>query len=67
MAATLIGLVYYADDVNKKVFRKVYPQHDNSELDDPRWTTKNINATRTAVLIKVVQGSSDDRPMTGTQ
>lgn len=35
MATSLIGLVYYTDDPHKRVFRVIYPTHDDSELDQP--------------------------------
>jgi hypothetical protein len=35
MPVSQVGIVYYADDPEKKVFRIVYPQHDDSELDEP--------------------------------
>lgn len=67
MPVTQIGLVYYADDQHKNVFRKVLPVHDDSELDDPRWITENLDKTRTAVLIKVPADSAQAHaPMTGT-
>ena len=51
MPVTLVGLVSYADD--GKVFRKVYPTVDDSELDDRRWVTEGCNPSRTAVMRKV--------------
>jgi hypothetical protein len=35
MPITQIGHVYYADDPHQRVFRKVYPTRDDSELDGP--------------------------------
>jgi hypothetical protein len=35
MPVTKIGLVYYADDPDKKIFRRVFPTLDDSELDGP--------------------------------
>lgn len=35
MPVTQIGLVYYADDPHKRVFRRVYPEFSNAELDQP--------------------------------
>lgn len=35
MAVTLVGIVYYADDPERKVFRLVYPEVDDGELDSP--------------------------------
>lgn len=35
MPVTMVGIVYYADDPEKKVFRIVYPEVDDSELDQP--------------------------------
>ena len=35
MAITKVGIVYYADDHNKAVFRIVFPEFDDSELDGP--------------------------------
>lgn len=31
----MIGLVYYSDDPHKRVFRVVYPEFSDSELDQP--------------------------------
>jgi hypothetical protein len=31
----MIGLVYYADDPHKRVFRRVYPEFSDTELDQP--------------------------------
>lgn len=53
MAVTQVGIVYYQDDPAQGVFRIVYPQLDDSELDDPRWTTEGCNPDRVAVLAKV--------------
>lgn len=35
MAVTLWGIVYYADDPNKTVFRIIWPERDDAELDQP--------------------------------
>lgn len=35
MPITMFGIVYYADDPEKKVFRVVYPTVDDKELDEP--------------------------------
>lgn len=35
MPITQCGIVYYDDDPEKKVFRIVYPEFDDSELDQP--------------------------------
>ena len=35
MAKTQVRIVYYADDPQKKVFRIVYPEFDDVELDQP--------------------------------
>ena len=35
MPITLIGIVYYEDDPEKKVFRIIYPTVDDKELDEP--------------------------------
>ncbi len=35
MSLDLVGIVYYADDPERKVFRIVYPQLDDAELDLP--------------------------------
>lgn len=35
MPVTQWGIVYYADDPEKKVFRIVYPQFHDEELDKP--------------------------------
>lgn len=64
MAVTMVGIVYYLDDPEKKVFRKVYPSLDDSELDDPQWVTLGIDPSRIAWLEKVPVGG--DPPMTGT-
>lgn len=65
MSVTLIGLVSYEDD--GKVFRKVYPEHDDSELDDPQWTTDGCDPTRKAVLHKIpIEHTDVHTPFTGT-
>lgn len=53
----MIGLVYYEDDPAKAIFRKVYPQFDDGELDDPQWTTLGCDPARVAVMIRVDAGS----------
>ena len=35
MAATMLGIVYYADDPEHRIFRVVYPELNDSELDQP--------------------------------
>lgn len=35
MAVTLKGIVYYAEDPQKRVFRVVHPEFDDAELDHP--------------------------------
>lgn len=35
MPVTMVGIVYYADDPEKRVFRIVYPEFDDKELDEP--------------------------------
>jgi hypothetical protein len=52
-----VGLVYYLDDPEQKVFRKVFPSDDDSELDDPQWVTLGCDPARRAVLIKVPSDS----------
>jgi hypothetical protein len=59
--------VYYADNPERKVFRRVYPSEDDSELDDPQWTTLGCDPTRMAILDKVSVNSDDAiSPMNGT-
>lgn len=66
MAITQVGLVYYEDDPEKKIFRKVYPEIDDAELNAPCWTTDGVNIRRKAVLIKVPADSTEAlAPMTG--
>lgn len=48
-----VGIVYYEDDPARRVFRIVYPEISESELDDPRWITEGLNPERTAFLEKV--------------
>jgi len=61
-----VGNVYYADDPHQAIFRRVWPQHDDSELDDPQWVTMGCDPQRTAVLVKVPADSPDaSAPMTG--
>lgn len=59
MAITQVGLVFYEDDPEKKIFRKVYPTVDDAELNAPAWTTEGVNQTRKAVLVKVPVGSPE--------
>lgn len=35
MPVTKVGIVYYADDPTRRVFRVVFPEHDDAELDQP--------------------------------
>jgi len=63
MPVTQIGIVYYADDPDQKVFRLVMPTHNDSELDAPdpkygEWTVFGIEPDRIAVLEKVLAGSA---------
>lgn len=51
MAVTQVGVVAYADDPTRP-FRIVYPRVDDSELDDPQWTTLGCDRSRRAVLTK---------------
>ena len=58
MPLTLVGIVYYADDPAKKVFRIVYPVKDDSELDQPdpqhgEWTKFGADPSRVAVMEKI--------------
>lgn len=67
MAITQVGLVYYADDPDKKIFRKVFPTVDDAELNAPCWTVDGVDIRRKAVLIKVPFESAEAvAPMTGT-
>lgn len=61
MAVTQVGIVYYADDPDKKVFRVVTPTFYDNELDVPdpaqgSWTVFGVDPTRRAVLEKVPTG-----------
>lgn len=58
MSVTQVGIVYYADDPDRKVFRVITPSFDDSELDVPdpeqgSWTVFGVDPTRTAILEKV--------------
>ena len=58
MAVTKIGIVYYEDDPEQKVFRIVTPTVDDNELDMPdpvhgEWTAFGVDPARTAVMDKV--------------
>ena len=67
MAITQVGLVYYEDDPDKKIFRKVYPTIDDAELNAPCWTVDGVNIRRKAILIKVSADSPEAlAAMTGT-
>lgn len=64
MPVTMMGIVYYADDPDKKVFRLVTPTEDDSELDrpDPQygyWTVFGVDPNRTAVMDKVPLGEGN--------
>lgn len=52
-----IGYVYYADDPERRVFRKVLPNYALGEtdavLDDPTWVTLGCDPARKAVMAKV--------------
>lgn len=59
MAKTLVGIVYYLDDPDQKVFRIVTPTFDDAELDvpDPQygaWTVFGVDPARPAVMEKVL-------------
>ena len=47
---TKMGIVYYADDPDKVVFRKVYPTADDRELNDQRWVTEGCDPSRCAII-----------------
>jgi hypothetical protein len=67
MSITLVGLVYYADDPEKKIFRKVFPTVDDAELNAPAFVTDGCDPHRKAVLKKVPATSAEAlAPMTGT-
>ena len=53
MPVSKIGLVYYQDDPDQKIFRMIFPTTDDSELDDIRWITEGCNPLRNAILIQV--------------
>lgn len=53
MPVTKVGIVFYADDPEKKVFRIVYPERDDRELRDPQWTSLGTDPNRRAVLLEV--------------
>ncbi|CAB4127795.1 hypothetical protein UFOVP96_5 [uncultured Caudovirales phage] len=58
MALEQLGLIYYADDPDQKVFRIVHPTIDDSELDLPdaiqgKWTEFGIPEGRIAIMKKV--------------
>lgn len=50
-----IGIVYYSDDPNKRVFRTIHlvPGEPDSVFDDPRWVTEGLDPGRSAVLVRV--------------
>lgn len=56
MPITLVGYVSYTDDPTGSIFRKVMPEFDDNELDDPvvilRETTNGLDPTRTAIMTK---------------
>lgn len=52
MPVTKVGIVYYQDTPDQ-VFRFVYPTSDDSELDNPQWTTEGCDPARVAVLEQV--------------
>lgn len=56
----MIGIVYYLDDPEKKVFRKVFlsPGDTENVLDNAEWVTVGVDPNRTAVLEKI----ADDDP-----
>lgn len=61
MPVTQVGIVYYADDPDKKVFRIVTPTEDDSELDRPdpkfgEWTVFGVDPNRIAIMDKVPIG-----------
>ena len=69
MAVVMVGLVYYADDPNKAVFRQVFQMDTDpkNELDDPTWVTMGCDPSRTAIMVKVAPDSPEAAaPMTGT-
>lgn len=50
-----IGIVYYADDPNRTIFRTVFLTGDDPEsmLDDPKWVTEGCDSDRVVRLIKL--------------
>jgi hypothetical protein len=70
MPVTQVGIIYYADDPDKNVFRIVTPTEDDSELDQPDpqygdWTVFGTDPDRVAVMEKVPIGDPKAK-MTGT-
>lgn len=61
MANSLVGIVYYLDDPDQKVFRVVTPTFDDAELDvpDPQygaWTVFGVDPSRAAIMEKIPLG-----------
>ncbi len=66
MVATMVGNVYYLDDPQRNIFRRVWALNDDTELDDPKWVNLGCDPSRIAVMIKVPKDSADaTSPMTG--
>ena len=64
----MMGLVYYADDPDKRVFRKVYlvPGETWVEFTNPKHVIEGVDPSRKAVLVLVDDNSEAARaPMTG--
>lgn len=77
MPVTQVGIVYYADDPDQKVFRLVTPTRDDSELDAPdptygEWHIFGVDPARAAIMEKVpvdsprgrITGNVGDPPTT---
>jgi SAM-dependent methyltransferase len=63
----MIGIVYYEDDLHKRVFRVVHPAPNDAVdiFDDPRWVTEGVDPERKAVLMQI-ENDDPRAQMTGT-
>lgn len=60
-----VGLIYYADDPHKRVFRYVYPvpgdPPDVLDNPDPAWLTEGLDGARPAVMDKAANANGRKR------
>lgn len=63
----VVGVVYYADDPSRRVFRRVYltAAETDAEFDNPAHITDGLDPARTAVLVRVDETDLHNFDLTG--